>query len=108
MSKKIFVTVDADINAASSGDNTLITAQSDKRIYVWQILFIANGAVNVKFKHGSTEFNSVAWPMTAQGSDITLPYTDEPWWKCDVGEDFVVNLSGAVQTIGRIYYTYES
>lgn len=107
MSKKILVTSQSDLNAASNGDNTIIVAQTDKRILVWKMWLVANAAVNIKFKSGSNEFNAFAIPLTAQGSNLTFSYDDEPYWTCNKGENFNVNLSSGVQVTGRIYYTYE-
>jgi hypothetical protein len=107
MSKKIIVSTGGDINAASSGDNTIIAANADKRIHVWKMWLVGNASVNLKFKSGSNEFNAFAVPLTAQGANITFAYDDEPYWICNKGEAFVINLSGAVQITGRIYYTYE-
>lgn len=95
----------ADINFAASGDNTLIAAVTASTVRVWQIFLVANAAVNVIFKHGATAFNAFAVPLTAQGAAIVLDYSGQAWFEGLPAEAFVVNLSGAVQVTGRVYYT---
>lgn len=95
-----------DINASSSGDNTIIAAVTSRPIRVYQVFIVANAAVNLLFKDGaSTNFNAFAVPLTAQGSAITFQYTGMPWWVTTLGNAFIINLSGAVQITGRAYYT---
>jgi hypothetical protein len=99
---------ESDLNAASSGDNQIILARDDRRVKVWKMWLVANGAVNVKFRSGTNDLNAFAVPLTTQGSNMTFAYDDEPYWTCNKGENFVINLSGTVQITGRIYFTYES
>ena len=96
-----------DINVASNGDNSIIPAIADKKIYVWKLWLVANAAVNVKLRDGTTDFNGFAIPLTAQGSSITFFYDHVPYLETSKGNAFQINLSGAVQVTGRIYYTYE-
>jgi hypothetical protein len=98
----------ADISISSSGDNTVVTAVSNRPIKVHQIFLVANGAVNVKFGNGDatqspTYFNATAINLSSGGS-ITLQYTGQPWWVTTVGNGFSINLSGAVACTGRVYY----
>lgn len=95
----------ADINISASGDTTLLSAVTGSPIRVYQIFLVANAAVNVIFKDGSTAFNAFAIPLTAQGSSITLPYSGMAWWSTTSGNAFKINLSGSVQITGRVYYT---
>ena len=94
-----------DLDFAASGDNTVIAAVTGRPIRVWRMMVIANAAVNVVWKHGSTAFNGHAWPITAQGSGWVLDMDNEPWFSTAPGEAFVMNLSGAVQMFGKIFYS---
>lgn len=94
-----------DLNFAASGDNTLIALSAGAIIRVYQLLLIGNAAVNVIFKHGATAFNGFAFPLVAAGSAIVLDHTGQPWFTTLPGEAFIVNLSGAVQATGQVYYT---
>lgn len=94
-----------DINFAASGDNTLIALSAGNMIRVYQLLLVSTAAVNVIFKHFTTTFNAFAIPLTAAGSAIVLDHTGQPWFATLPGEAFIVNLSGAVQVTGQVYYT---
>lgn len=107
MSDKNFVTIDADASCNTNGDNTIIAAVADRRIYVWKIWLVASGAVNATFKDGSTALNSIALDFAAAGQTLSIPYDGEPIFKTTMGNAFKINLSGAVAVVGRIYYTYE-
>lgn len=97
---------EADINLSASGDNTLIAALANAPIKIYQIFIVANAAVNITFKDGAaTNFNAFAIPLTAQGSSLTRDYTSIPHWVTTAGNAFIVNLSGAVQITGRVYFT---
>jgi hypothetical protein len=101
-----FMTKQADINIASSGDNTVITPNADQRVIIWKMWIVGNGAVNLTFKDGSTALNGSAIHLTADGSSMTFPFDGEPYWfTSTAGNAFKINLSGAVQVNGRIYYT---
>jgi hypothetical protein len=95
----------ADINAASSGNNTIISATAGQRIVVYKIWFVVNAAVGIKFKDGTgTDFNAYAIPFTAQGDSMTLYFDGKGHWETTTGNAFVINLSGAVQITGRVCY----
>lgn len=107
MHGKGFFCSQLDVNCSTGGDNIIVPGKSDKRIYVWKFWLIANGAVNVKFKDGTTDLNGFAIPLVAQGSNLTFAFDNEPYWKAAQGDDFILNLSSGVQVTGRIYFTYE-
>jgi hypothetical protein len=95
----------ADINIAASGDNTVIAAVSGKQIIVYKMWFVTNAAVNVQFKDGaSTAFNGFAVPFTGQGSSLTFQFDGKSYFETTAGNAFIINLSGATQITGRIYY----
>lgn len=98
------VLIVGDINIASSGDNTVIAATTGKKTVVYKIWFVVNGAVNIKFKDGSTDLNAGAIHLTADGSSLTLPFDGKPHFGTTSGSAFKMNLSGAVQVSGQIYY----
>jgi hypothetical protein len=96
----------AVINASSSGDNTIITAVAGQPIFVWQISFTAAGAVNVIFKNGTAgTAQSGAYILTTNGSSLTFQYTGVPWSWATPGNNWVINLSGAVAITGQAFYT---
>lgn len=92
------------INAASSGDNTLIAAVVGQTIRVHKLFFIASGTVNIKFKDGAGSDLTPAMPLYA-GGGVTLDFDGDPWFVTTAGNAFVLYLSAAVQISGRIYYS---
>ena len=104
------------ISNSASGDTTILAAPGPAsasgnvggtgvgRIIVWQLLLEGAGAVTIQFKSGST---NIGGPIvfTAAGAYATLPDTDDPWIKTLPGQALVMNLSGAVATVGSLYYT---
>ena len=100
------VLTEASINAASSGNNILVTGISGKVTKVWKLFCVFNAAVNIKWIDGTTDLTGVK-NMLANGS-ITLDLDGDPWFTCSDGNDFILNLSGAVQSSGRIYYTQDT
>jgi len=93
----------ASINVSASGDNTLITGVGGQTIRVFQLFFVVNGSVNVKFKDGAATDLTGVMNMVSNGSFV-LDLSNEPWFVTSTANAFVLNLSGAVQVSGRIYY----
>ena len=90
------------ISAASSGDNTLIPAVSNHVLEIFKIWFVVASDVTIVFKHGSTAYDG---PVTMKaGGSFVLDEGEHPWFGTAVNEAFILNLSGAVQVSGRIYY----
>ena len=100
--------VAADVNIASSGDNTVIASQSGKCLEVYKFWVVSEGAVNLKFKDGATALNATAVHLTADGSSMFFPVDGKSYWGTSQGNAFIINLSGAVQVSGRIYYAVRS
>lgn len=97
-------TRDAAINAAASGDNTVVSAASSGSLNVYEIYFTVGGATNITIKAGS---RSLTGPiqLTGAGSSINLLMSDEPHFTCRPGEAFIINSSNAVQLSGMAKYT---
>lgn len=102
----------AKIDAASSGDNTIIAANANARIRVHNYVLVAGGTVNATFKSGSTALTG-AMPLASTGgvsSPNAVP-TEAEQQAClfftAKNEALVLNLSGAVQVSGHVAYTLE-
>lgn len=93
------------INAASSGDNTLVAATAGQTIRVHKLFLIASGTVNIKFRDGTagTDFHP-AIPLYA-GGGVTLDFDGDPWFVTTAGNALALNLSAAVQVSGVLYYS---
>jgi hypothetical protein len=97
----------AKIDINSSGDNTIITATANQQIHIHCIVFTVAGEVNIVYKKGSTAFTGA----------MDFGGTDEPrgivasHHLCPIelpnNQDFVINLSAAVQVSGYLCYHKE-
>jgi hypothetical protein len=93
------------INFNASGDNTVIAAPASGAIKVYAIAFTVNGATVLTYKHSTTALTG-SMVLTGNGSSMTLPLQEEPWFTCKPGEAFVMNSSNAVTFGGSIWYGY--
>lgn len=93
----------AAINASSSGDNTIVAAQSGKQIRVTSYSLLCASAVNGTWKSGASTSLSGAMPFGANGG-IAQPEILTGCLETAVGDALVLNLSGAVQVSGYINY----
>lgn len=102
----------ADINIATSGDNTVIVAPTTTGNYlaIDFISFIPTTAVTVQFKNGT-----VAETPSNYGGPLPLDAKQALTWENAIGNEhgvitlspnksFVMNLDGNVQTGGVIRY----
>ncbi len=94
------------IDISSSGDNVIVTGDTESWIYVHEVIGSAAAAVTIQIKAGSrvlAEFDL----DTAQGLTLDdIPGDDGvPRFKCRPGEDFILDLSGAINFTGSIVYS---
>jgi len=102
----------ANISAASSGNNALVTAVAGKKIRVLAIALIATDAVALYFNDGTADLfadsaNSVPLDETgATGSGgFVLGFNPLGWFEtADVNRPLNVNLSAAVGVCGSLVY----
>ena len=97
----------AAINTASSGDNTIVAAVSGEKVQVWKIFFWVNGTVSVTIKDGASTSLTGAMAMVAQNEFYKRLDETIPWFTTTAGNALVINLSGAIQISGRVYYTQQ-
>lgn len=97
----------AQINAASSGQNTLLSGTALQTIRVFKFFMVNSTStdVNVKFRDGAATDLHPAILLRANGGSFTLDFDGEPWFVTTAGNDFTINLSAAVQVSGRFYYS---
>ena len=93
--------LEATVNAAASGDNTLIAATAGKAIEVYRIVAAVASTVTATFKDGSTALTGAISMVV--GVPLVLDSL-RPWFTTTTGAAFVVSLGSAVQFSGRIYY----
>jgi len=95
----------ADINIASSGNNTVIAAPSEGYIAIDHINFVPTSAVTVQLKSGTTNYGG-AYPLDTKQA-FTIENTilnPKGVITCGSKEAFVINLGAAVQVSGFIRY----
>lgn len=99
------VLMKADIDIATSGDNTLIAAPSNGYIVIDHINFITTSAVTIQLKQGTTEYGG-AYPFDAKQTFTIENSIQNPQGVITLlpGEAFVMNLGAAVQVSGFIRY----
>lgn len=94
------------IDAATSGDNTLLAAQgAGNKIRVHQLVLVAAGTVNVRFESGaggtalSGQMNLVA------NTGFVLPYSPIGWFETAANTLLNLELSAAISVDGVCGYT---
>lgn len=99
----------AAISITGTGDATVVTADANRVIYVWQF-FMVNGHastdVNITLKEGSTSISG-AYLLKAAGGAHTAPCTGTPWAIVPIGSSFIINTSASGTIKGEIEYTAE-
>ena len=93
----------SSIDVSTSGNNTLIAAVTGQIIRVYQIFIVFNGDVNIIFRDGASTGLTGTMNMLSNGTFV-LDYSGRPWFTTASGNAFVLNLSGAVQASGRVYF----
>ena len=93
------------IDAATSGDNTILAAVTSKKIRVHALLLVAAGTVNVRFESGaggtalSGQMNLVA------NTGFVLPYNPVGWFETASNTLLNLELSAAISVDGLLVYT---
>lgn len=92
------------IDAATSGDNTLVAAVTSKKIRVLALYLVAAGTVNVRFESGaggtalSGQMNLVA------NTGFALPFNPVGWFETAVTTLLNLELSAAISVDGSLVY----
>ncbi len=95
--------LDAPINFAASGDNTIIAGVAGQVIRVWKIFFIAGASTDITYKDASS---AKSGPLPFSSNEgMVLDFDTKPWITCLAGDAFVLNSTNAVQVSGMVYYT---
>lgn len=93
----------APINISASGDQGVISAVNGSSYKIYGLFLVAAGSVSATIKNGSTVLTG---PIPLQTSaQFSFPLNVEvPYLSVDSGNALVINLSGAVQVSGIVYY----
>jgi regulator of RNase E activity RraA len=95
----------AVVDAASSGDNTLVAAVTGKKIRVLAGMLTMTGtAVTVRFESGAGGTALTGQMTPTQGSTITLPYCPVGHFETAAAALLNLELGGAQSVDGYIVY----
>ncbi len=95
----------AVIDHATTGDNTLVDAVTNKKIRVLSLFYRVAGAVNVRFESdasGTALTGSMNYAAAGQGQD--LPYNPLGWFETAASKLLNLELSGNVSVDGALQY----
>ena len=95
----------AAIDAASSGDNTLLAAVTGKRIRVHSLFAVSAGTVTVRFESAAGGTALTGQMTMAANTGFVLPHNPAGWFETAAGELLNMELSGAVSVDGSFTYS---
>lgn len=94
----------AKIDAASSGDNTLVAAVASRKIRVLALFLVAAGTVTVRFESGAGGTALTGqMELTAQ-SGFSLPFSPVGWFETASNTLLNLELSAAISADGCLVY----
>lgn len=93
----------AVIAASGSGDNTLVTAVTSKKIRVLNYVLVANGTVNAKFKSSTTTDKTGLLYLVAN-TGVAAAHAPTGLFETASGEALTLNLSAAIAVGGHLSY----
>lgn len=96
----------AKIDAASAGDNTLVSAVASKKIRVTS-LFLVNGHTStqtVRFESGASGTALTGQMILGPNGGFTLPYNPNGWFETASNTLLNLELSGATTVDGALTY----
>lgn len=94
----------AKINAATSGDNTLVAAVSGKKIRVVSLFYIAAGTVNTRFESATGGTALTGQMNHVASSGVSLSFNETGWFETIAGELLNLELSAAISVDGCLSY----
>lgn len=92
------------ISAASSGDNTLLSAVTGHKIRVLSYTLVAAGAVTVAFESAAGGTALTGDMSLIAGVPLVVPFEREGHFETVVSELLNLELGGAVQVSGHLTY----
>lgn len=92
------------IDAALSGDNTLVAAVAGKKIRVLSVTLIASAAVNVRFESGAGGTALTGQMNLAANGGFSAAHEPYGHFETAVGALLNLELSGAVSVDGWLVY----
>lgn len=93
------------ISVAALGDNTIIPGLPLQIIRVYKMFIKFAADVDIFLRDGSGGAAYTGTMSFAAKEGYVFDFDGEPWFETAAGNNFVLNLSAAVQSSGRIYFT---
>ena len=95
----------AAIDAASSGNNTLVAAVTGKKIRVLALAITMTGtAVTIRFEDGAGGTALPGQMQPTQGQTVTLPFNPVGWFETSAATLLNLELGGAQSVDGVLVY----
>ena len=94
----------AAIDAATSGDNTIVAAVTGKRIIVMSCVLVAAGAVNARFESGAGGTALTGVMNLTTNSGFTANFNECGWFATAAGSLLNLELSAAISVDGFMTY----
>ena len=94
----------AKIDAATSGDNTLVSAVTDKKIRVLSLFLVAAGTVLVRFESGASGTALTGQMNLVANGGFSLPFNPEGWFQTAASALLNLELSDNVSVDGSLTY----
>lgn len=94
----------AVIDAATSGDNTLVAAVTGKKVRVVAAFLVAAGAVNVRFESGAGGTALTGQMNLIANTGFVLPYNPAGWFETGSNTLLNLELSAAISVDGALVY----
>ena len=96
----------ASIDVASSGDNTIVTAQgASNKIRVHQLFLVSAGTVTARFESGAGGTALTGQMSLVANTGFVLPFSPIGWFETAANTLLNLELSAAVSVDGSLAYT---
>lgn len=95
----------AIIDAATSGNNTLVAAVVSKKIRVHALFLVSAGTVNARFESGADGTALTGQMNLVANTGFVLPYNPVGWFETASNTLLNLELSGAISCDGSLVYT---
>jgi hypothetical protein len=94
----------AIIDHAVSGNNTIVSAVTAKKIRVYAVVLVSAGTMTVRFTSGAGGTNLTGDMTTAAGTGFSSDFCPVGHFETNAGQALVLNLSAATSSDGWIVY----
>lgn len=94
----------AKIDAATSGDNTLVAAVTGKKIRVLSLFLVSAGTVDTRFESGASGTALTGQMSLVANTGYVLPYNPMGWFESAASALLNLELSAAISVDGCLTY----